>query len=120
MTFPGRLEHRDLLTDILDDALRTRTTDDWLDLCRGRVPAAPVLTPRDALANPFMAEQELIQTLSHQSGAQFRVMAQPINTGDTRTADTGAPLLGEHTDDVLASVGYEPAEIVDLKQRGVV
>ena len=117
--FPERLAHRDLLTEILDDVLGARTTDEWLELCRGRVPTAPVLEPRDALENPFLAERQRIQTLKHQSGAEFRVLASPIDTGDARTADTGAPTLGEHTSEILKSVGYDDSEIEDLTSDGI-
>ena len=119
-TLAGRLQHRDLLTEILDDALSTRTTDEWIPLMAGRIPAAPVNTPREALDNPFLHERRAIQTLRHQSGAEFKMMAPPIETGDDRSGDRGAPLLGEHTDDVLASVGYSPDEIATLKDGGVV
>lgn len=119
-TLDGRLKHRDLLTEVLDAALSTRTTAEWIKACAGRVPAAPVLTPREALENPFLEERKAIQTLKHQSGTEFRMLAPPIDTGDDRTNDRGAPLLGEHTEEVLATVGLSPNEIASLRETGVI
>ncbi len=120
-SFPGRLEHRDLLTGLLDEALSARTTDAWLDRFQGRIPAAPILSPKEALENPFLEGRGSVQSLSHQDGRSFDVLASPIRTGDDdRSNDRGAPLLGEHTDDVLESVGYAPAEIAKLRAEGVI
>ncbi|MGI9434515.1 MAG: CaiB/BaiF CoA transferase family protein [Geminicoccaceae bacterium] len=119
-SFPGRLEHRDLLTDLLDEVLSSRTTAAWLDRFAGRIPAAPILSPRQALENPFLDGRDAVQSLSHQDGRQFDVLSSPIRTGDDRLRDHGAPLLGEHTEDVLESVGYGQGEIRDLKAAGVI
>ena len=121
-SFPGRLEHRDLLTEVLDEALGKQTTAAWLELFRGCIPAAPILSPREALDNPFLGGRGSVQSLSHQDGRSFDVLSSPIRTGDDddRANDRAAPLLGEHTDDVLESVGYSKAAIEKLKANGVV
>lgn len=118
--FAGRRAHRDVLTGLLDEALAARNTDDWLQLFGGRIPAAPVLTPRAALDNPFLAGRDMVHTLTHQSGADFRMIRTPISAGEKRSDDRGAPLLGEQTDEVLGEAGYSPSEIEDLKRSGVV
>lgn len=119
-TFPGRLEHRDLLTDLLDETLNTKTTAAWLDRFAGQIPAAPILTPREALENPFLEGRGCLQSLPHQSGKPVDILACPIQTGDDRTDDTAAPQLGEHNDEVLASLGYSIGDIEDLRAKGIV
>jgi len=54
--FEDRLQHRDLLTQLLDEALAARTTAAWLERFAGRVPAAPINDIRTALENPFVTE----------------------------------------------------------------
>ncbi len=119
-TFPGRFEHRDLLTDLLDEALSIRTTAVWLERFAGTIPAAPILSPREALENSFLDGRECIQSLAHQDGQRFDVLSSPIDTGDGRSDDRAAPQLGEHTDNVLAGIGYSHSEIRELKAKGIV
>ncbi|MEM7751726.1 MAG: CoA transferase, partial [Pseudomonadota bacterium] len=52
-SFADRLRNRDQLTDVLDEALSTRTTEEWMETFAGRVPAAPVNDIAKALDNPF-------------------------------------------------------------------
>lgn len=119
-TFSGRFEHRDLLTQLLDEALSGRTTGDWLDRFAGKIPASPILSPREALDNPFLEGRGCVQTLQHQSGQPVHVLSSPIDTGDERTHDKSAPMLGEHNDEVLASVGYSKKDIEGMKNKGII
>ena len=118
--FAGRLEHREALTAIIDEALQARTTDGWLEVFEARVPAAPVLSPRDAMQTEFFNERARVQSLTHASGQPFSLLSPPIDSGDARDEDTGAPSLGEHTDEVLTGLGYADDELAALRARGVI
>ncbi|MBX2878348.1 MAG: CoA transferase, partial [Granulosicoccus sp.] len=61
--YEQRLAHRDELTVILDGALSEHTTDYWLEQFGGRIPAAPVLNPQQALDNPFLQQRNRTQHL---------------------------------------------------------
>ena len=89
-------------------------------LFAGRLPAAPVLTPKAALESDFFVERNLTQTLTGSQGDAFRVLAQPIQTGDDRGDDRGAPVLGQDTDELLADLGYSPEAIAQMRQAGTV
>ena len=65
VTFTERLENRDTVTEILDEALSARTTAKWLDHFAGVVPAAPINDIAEALDNTFVAERSGIQHLTH-------------------------------------------------------
>ena len=119
-TFPGRLEHREALTETIDDALQKRTTSEWLKVFEARVPAAPVLSPREALQSDFFNERARVQSLADQKGRDFSLLSPPIDSGDSRDDDTGAPLLGEHTDEILSGLGYVETELADLRTKGVI
>ena len=95
--FDGRLAHRDLLTDLLDDRLSARTTGEWLDRFAGRVPAAPVLTPREAMTTEFVRDRGRVQSLAAADGTAFNVLASPVDTGGTRADDRACPPLGADT-----------------------
>ena len=119
-TFADRLKHRDELTEVIDGYLSTRTTAEWQKLFEGKIPATAVLSPREAMENPFVQERDGIQTRTDQTGAEFTVLRPPIDTGDTPRDDTAAPQLGEHTDDLLREIGYTTDDIEALRKNGTV
>lgn len=119
-SFDSRLANRDELTGILDGILSTRTTAQWMQLFEARIPAAPVLTPREAIHSDFFAERGLSQSLTDAHGSAFRVLSQPIKTGDATESDTAAPALGADTDKVLSALGLTADEISQLRASGAV
>ena len=119
LKFPDRLKNRDVLTEVLDDALSGRTTAEWMELFAGSVPAAPLHDVGGALDNPFVAEREGIMELAHQSGALFRALAPPIRMSGDAPPKQPAPELGGDTDEILAEIGYDAARISALRDKGV-
>jgi crotonobetainyl-CoA:carnitine CoA-transferase CaiB-like acyl-CoA transferase len=115
----ARHRNRDLLTQVLDDALAARTTAEWLDVLGGAVPCAPVNDLRQALENPFFAERAGVQSCAHPERPELKLLASPIRTG-AAVPDRPAPKLGEDTDALLAELGYDGAAIEDLRARGVI
>lgn len=119
-SFESRLANREELTGILDGILSTRTTEQWMGLFEARIPAAPVLTPREAIHSDFFAERGLSQTLVDDHDHAFNVLAQPIKTGDASDGDTSAPQLGADTDQVLTDLGFSGKEISGMRDSGTV
>jgi crotonobetainyl-CoA:carnitine CoA-transferase CaiB-like acyl-CoA transferase len=91
----SRHRNRDLLTQVLDDALAARTTAEWLDVLGGAVPCAPVNDLRQALGNPFLAEREGVQSVDHPDHPDLKLLASPIRPG-AAVPNRPAPKLGEH------------------------
>jgi crotonobetainyl-CoA:carnitine CoA-transferase CaiB-like acyl-CoA transferase len=119
VSFKDRLENRALIQDMLDEALSVKTTDEWLDIFAGSVPAAPIYDVKQAMENPFVTDTGKIQTLTHQDGSEFRMLNAPFRTGEP-TPDRPAPELGQDTDELLADLGYDDAKIAELKARQIV
>jgi len=114
-----RLENRDELTALLDDVFRQQPSDHWLNLLGGVIPVAPVLTLPEALDNPRVAD--MIDTVSHPDHRDgIRVLANPVKLDGARVPNRAAPKLGADSDALLAEVGYDAAEIADLRAAGVV
>lgn len=118
--YAARLEHRELLTRLLDDILSARTTHTWLELLRGRVPAAPVLDVPQALENPFVQDSDRIQRIQSDEHQPVKVLRSPIRCEEPPPTPTLAPRLGQDTDHILASVGYDPAAIARLRRNGTI
>jgi len=107
---------------LTQEALLGQSSAHWLKLLEAAdVPCAPVLQRRDVIAHPqIIANETLMENVHPHAGAlrQARPAAQFSQT--PATFRHGAPLLGEHTQDVLAGLGYDEAEIEALVDAGVV
>ena len=119
-TFAERLENRDLITELLDEALSQKTTAQWMELFAGRVPAAPLMDVGQALDNPFLRERGRVQSMHHASGDSFNMLATPLQFQDTPMPDKPAPELGQDTHELLSEMGLNPQQIAQLEQAGVI
>jgi crotonobetainyl-CoA:carnitine CoA-transferase CaiB-like acyl-CoA transferase len=118
-TFKDRLDNRATLNPMLDAALGTRTTADWLARFAGEVPCAPVNDLKSALENPFVAERGRIATYERPDGPPVRMVAEPIR--DAAAAPRrAAPALGADTDAVLRECGFSDAELAAFRRERVI
>lgn len=115
-----RRANREALVAELDAMLATRTTAQWMDRMKGRLPAAPVLNLPDALDNPYFLQTGGIQTVDHPLKAGFRVVSNPIRLDGSRPVARHAPLLGADTVPLLSELGYSPEAMEGLRARKVI
>jgi crotonobetainyl-CoA:carnitine CoA-transferase CaiB-like acyl-CoA transferase len=99
----ARLEHRAELTAILDQAMSTRTTDEWLSLLRGTIPTAPIYRVDEAFANPFMAETGMVTAIDHPVGGKLKVLASPLKIDGRRPGKAPCPPLGADNASLLGA-----------------
>jgi crotonobetainyl-CoA:carnitine CoA-transferase CaiB-like acyl-CoA transferase len=120
-TFAARLKNREQITRELDAILMTSTTADWICRLGGKVPVAPVYDVRQALDNPFVAEQQRVVDFKHCEHGNIRGVASPVRLGDGEMQpQRAAPRLGEDTEALLAELGYSPSAIKQLHERSAV
>lgn len=120
-TFPARLANRAELVARLKDLFRARTTSEWLDRLRGRVPCAPVNDVRQALADEQVLAREMIVEVEHPEFGTLKEVRSPIRTDGEIRSPLRAPKLGEHTDALLTELlQYSPATIERLRVAGAI
>jgi crotonobetainyl-CoA:carnitine CoA-transferase CaiB-like acyl-CoA transferase len=121
-SFKARLANRELVTQILDQALSQRTTAEWLVLFGGSVPAAPVFDVAQALENPFAQEQAAIADFTRREGGDpVRMLTGPVRVAGARPPSIAAPALGADTNDILGKrLGLDAEEIKKLREKGTI
>ncbi len=118
----GRMRNYDLLSDGLQDVFRHGRREDWLkQLIEADVPAAPLNTLDEVFTDPQVKEYGFPTVLSHPQMGEVKMVGNAVNMSRTPpTIDRPPPTLGEHTDDVLTTLGYDRAAISALRSKGVV
>ena len=121
-TNSARMANLDALVSKMNLVLATRTKAEWIAAFDAAgVPVGPVHTIGDALAHPQTIARGMVVDLVHPQAGATRALGCPIHFSKTQTRITRpAPLLGEHTREVLREHGYADAEIDALIAAGAV
>jgi len=120
-TFGDRFAHKDTLLPLLQARFATRTTEEWLDRLRGRVPCAPVNDVRQALADPQVLARDMIVEVEHPDFGPLKEVRSPVRTEGEIRHPARAPRLGEHTDQILREIlSYSDSTIARLRDTGVI
>jgi crotonobetainyl-CoA:carnitine CoA-transferase CaiB-like acyl-CoA transferase len=114
---------RDEAFRLVQSRLTERTTDEWLEILSTRdVWCAPVQDFGDVVDDPQVAHNELLTTVPHPNGRdEVRVVGVPARFSATPgSVRTGPPAVGQHTEEVLSSLGYSADEIALLRDEGCI
>jgi crotonobetainyl-CoA:carnitine CoA-transferase CaiB-like acyl-CoA transferase len=108
----------------LEETLLQHSAAHWDELlAETGVPVAPVLTVEQTLALPQLIERQLLHSLPMPDGRdrELRVLGSSVHVdGGPVGPSVRPPRLGEHTDEILAEVGYTPDEIATLHEQGAI
>jgi crotonobetainyl-CoA:carnitine CoA-transferase CaiB-like acyl-CoA transferase len=117
-----RIGNRPALNARLDPHIASlKTADAVAALEAAEVPAGPVFTLDQVFADPQAQHLELLQTLEHPTAGQVSVTGFPWRLSDSPAEmRLPPPCLGQHTDEVLAELGYDAEAIDQLRAAGAV
>ena len=119
-----RLQNREALRLLIEEAMSTRSADTWWRLLNeAGVPAGPVYTVPQALSHPQIDSRGMIATFEDVPGVgrDIRLLRTGFKlNGEAPSVDAPPPRLGEHTRTILEELGYSDDDIDNLTQEKVV
>ncbi len=118
-----RIQNYEVLEPILREAMKTRTTREWVsELEKVEIPCGPVNTIPQVADDPQIAARDMIIDVNHPAAGGFKVVNTPFRFSRTPSrVERASPELGEHTQDVLSQLlGINETEIAELKKSGVI
>jgi len=118
----ARMKHREELVELMNAVLRTRTRAQWqAAFDAAGVPAGPVHTVGEALSHAQTLARDMVVELDHPQAGLTKAIGCPIHFSATPTQITRpAPLLGQHTRELLREHGYSDEAIDALIQQGAI
>ena len=118
---PERMVSIDALTPIMEETFRTQTTAHWVEVLENAgVPCGPIYNIEQVYADPHVQSRDMSVELEHPKSGSIRNIGVPVKLSDTPgSVRTPAPLLGQHSHEVLAQYGYVNADITAFRDAGV-
>jgi formyl-CoA transferase len=107
---------------LLRAQFRTKAREYWLArLDTNQIPNAPINTISEVFDNPQVKHLGIPKQITHPKMGASQLVGSPINMSDTPPKFfRPAPLLGEHTSEILAQLGYDGSEIDELRAAGII
>jgi crotonobetainyl-CoA:carnitine CoA-transferase CaiB-like acyl-CoA transferase len=111
-----RVEHRAELAALIEAETQTRTCAEWLDrLDEAGIPCGPINTYAQAFADPQVRARDMTLTVDHPTLGALQTLGSPIKMSATPlNPRRRAPLLGEHTEEVLREFGLPEDQLLQL------
>jgi crotonobetainyl-CoA:carnitine CoA-transferase CaiB-like acyl-CoA transferase len=117
-----RSANRAELNALIAERLRTRTTAEWVEaLNEAGVPCGPVYRMDEVFADPQVQHLAMPEPVQHPALGRLEILRNAVRMSDSpATVRTPSPDAGAHTDEVLAGLGYQRADIDRLRAHGVI
>jgi len=122
-TNPLRCDNRRELIPILQAEMSKKTAEEWFDLFeRNAIPYSPINTLKQICEDPHIAHRQMLVEIDQPIVGKMHICASPLKLSETPgEVYAPAPLLGEHSEQVLRDVlGYSAEKIAQLKAEGVI
>jgi formyl-CoA transferase len=114
-----RLKH---IFDTIEQWTMTQTKFEVMEICNARdIPVGPILSMKEIAEEPSLRKTGTVVEVDHPRRGKYLTVGNPIKMSDSITEVKRAPLLGEHTDEILRQeLGFSEKEIAGIKASGAI
>jgi formyl-CoA transferase len=114
-----RLRH---IFDTVEQWTMTKTKFEVMDICNARdIPVGPILSMKEIAEEPSLRKTGTVVEVDHPTRGKYLTVGNPVKMSDSITEVRRAPLLGEHTEEILrGELGYSEEEIAEIKASGAI
>ncbi len=116
-----RLKHREELERIIVEKLKEKPRDEWIEiLLKVGVPCGAVNTIREVIDHPQTKYRKTIVEVDYPGLGKIKLFNNPVKFSGFEVEVRRPPKLGEHTEEILRSLGFSDSEIEELRAGGVI
>jgi formyl-CoA transferase/CoA:oxalate CoA-transferase len=116
-----RLKHRDELERLIVEKLKEKPRDEWIEiLLKAGVPCGAVNTIREVVEHPQTKHRKTIVDVEYPNLGKIKLFNNPVKFSGFEIEVRRPPKLGEHTEEILRSLGFGDEEIEVLRKEGVI
>ncbi len=116
-----RLKHREELERIIVEKLKEKPRDEWIEiLLKVGVPCGAVNTIREVIDHPQTKHRKTIVEVDYPGLGKIKLFNNPVKFSGFEVEVRRPPKLGEHTEEILRSLGFSDSEIEELRSGGVI
>ena len=105
----------------VEEWTKTMTKFEAMDILnKYDIPCGPILSMKEIAEEPSLRATGTVVEVDHPVRGKYLTVGNPIKMSDSPTEVTRSPLLGEHTEEVLAQLGYSADQIAALREDRVI
>jgi formyl-CoA transferase len=121
-TPPARLPRLRHIFNTIEEWTKTKTKFEVMDICNQHdIPVGPILSMKEIAEEPSLRATGTVVEVDHPTRGKYLTVGNPVKMSDSITEVKRAPLLGEHTEEILTEVlGYSAEEYAAIKSSGAI
>ncbi|MGV3653259.1 MAG: formyl-CoA transferase [Noviherbaspirillum sp.] len=120
-TPPARLPHLKAIFDRIEQWTMSKTKFEAMEILnKYDIPCGPILSMKEIAEEPSLRATGTVVEVDHPTRGKYLTVGNPIKLSDSPTEVERSPLLGEHTEEVLAELGYSREQIAALREERVI
>jgi len=116
----ARLPHLKTIFSRIEEWTKTKTKFEAMEILnKYDIPCGPILSMKEIAEEPALRATGTVVEVDHPTRGKYLSVGNPIKLSDSPTDVTRSPLLGEHTEEILAMLGYTKDQVAELKAAKV-